>query len=66
MLYYEGEPRFEMKFIRRAVNEDKNLAVVTLQRTADNKYMRRSTSTIRSSCSPASRRRARSCSRIAA
>jgi uncharacterized membrane protein len=40
ILYFEGEPRFEMKFIRRAVAEDKNLEVVTLQRTADNKYLR--------------------------
>ena len=40
ILYYEGEPRPEMKFIRRAVEEDPNLLVVTLQRTADNKYMR--------------------------
>jgi uncharacterized membrane protein len=40
VLYYEGEPRPEMKFLRRAVDEDKNLAVITLQRTADNKYMR--------------------------
>ena len=40
ILYYEGEPRPEMKFIRRAVFDDKNLAVITLQRTADNKYLR--------------------------
>jgi uncharacterized membrane protein len=40
ILYFEGEPRFEMKFIRRAVDEDKNLQVVALQRTADNKFMR--------------------------
>ena len=40
VLYFEGEPRFEMKFIRRAVEEDKNLQVVALQRTADNKFMR--------------------------
>jgi uncharacterized membrane protein len=40
ILYYEGEPRFEMKFVRRAVAEDPNLQVVTLQRTADNKYLR--------------------------
>jgi uncharacterized membrane protein len=38
--YYEGEPRPEMKFLNRAVADDKNLEVVTLQRTADNKYMR--------------------------
>ena len=40
ILYFEGEPRFEMKFIRRAVADDKNLSVVSLQRTADNKFMR--------------------------
>jgi uncharacterized membrane protein len=40
ILYYEGEPRPEMKFLNRAVREDKNLAVITLQRTADNKYLR--------------------------
>ena len=28
VLYFEGEPRFEMKFIRRAVEDDKNLQVV--------------------------------------
>ncbi|HXG89713.1 MAG TPA: glutamine amidotransferase [Vicinamibacterales bacterium] len=40
ILYFEGEPRFEMKFIRRAVQEDPNLQLVVLQRTADNKYLR--------------------------
>jgi len=40
ILYYEGEPRFEMKFINRAVEDDKNLQVVSLQRTADNKFLR--------------------------
>jgi uncharacterized membrane protein len=40
ILYFEGEPRFEMKFLRRAVADDKNLLTVALQRTADNKYMR--------------------------
>jgi uncharacterized membrane protein len=40
ILYFEGEPRFEMKFLRRGVVDDKNLEVVALQRTADNKYMR--------------------------
>ncbi len=40
ILYYEGEPRPEMKFLNRAVSDDKNVEVVTLQRTADNKYMR--------------------------
>ncbi len=40
ILYYEGEPRPEMAFLNRAVHDDKNLSVVTLQRTADNKYQR--------------------------
>ncbi len=40
ILYFEGEPRFEAKFIRRAVEDDKNLQVVILQRTAENKYLR--------------------------
>lgn len=40
ILYFEGEPRFEFKFIRRAVTDDANVNVVALQRTADNKYLR--------------------------
>ena len=40
ILYFEGEPRFEYKFIRRAVADDANLQVIGLQRTADNKYYR--------------------------
>jgi uncharacterized membrane protein len=40
ILYFEGEPRFELKFIRRAVAEDENLQLVCLQRTAENKYLR--------------------------
>ncbi len=40
VLYVEGEPRFELKFMRRAVREDQNLRLVALQRTADNKFLR--------------------------
>ena len=40
ILYFEGEPRFELKFLRRAVADDKNLQVVCLQRTAQNKFLR--------------------------
>src|SRR5499426_1791451 len=40
VLYYEGEPRPEMKFASRAVEGDTNLQVVTLLRTAENKYYR--------------------------
>jgi uncharacterized membrane protein len=40
ILYYEGEPRPEAKFIRIAVEDDKNLQIVMLYRTAENKYYR--------------------------
>jgi uncharacterized membrane protein len=40
ILYFEGEPRPEQSFLHRAVDEDKNLQVITLVRTADNKYYR--------------------------
>jgi uncharacterized membrane protein len=40
VLYFEGEPRFEMKFINRAVEDDQNIELVVLQRTAENKYYR--------------------------
>ncbi len=40
ILYFEGEPRAEYKFIRRAIPEGDNIIVTSLIRTADNKYMR--------------------------
>lgn len=40
ILYLEGEPRFELGFIRRAVKQDENLQLVCLQRTAENKFYR--------------------------
>jgi uncharacterized membrane protein len=40
ILYFEGEPRFEVKFLRRAVADDDRLDVVTLLRTAEDKYLR--------------------------
>ena len=40
ILYFEGEPRWERKFIGRAVADDANLQVAVLQRTAENKFMR--------------------------
>ena len=40
ILYVEGEPREEMRFIRAAVAADSNLQLVTLQRTADKKFFR--------------------------
>jgi uncharacterized membrane protein len=40
VLYYEGEPRFEYKFLRAGVKDDKNLQLVSMDRTAENKYYR--------------------------
>ncbi|MEQ1857214.1 MAG: hypothetical protein ABL963_12115 [Longimicrobiales bacterium] len=40
ILYFEGEPRWEVKFMRRAVVDDENLQLVLLQRTAENKFLR--------------------------
>jgi uncharacterized membrane protein len=40
VLYFEGEPRFEAKFIRRALENDSNVRLVTLERTAPNKFLR--------------------------
>src|SRR5205814_3029759 len=40
ILYVEGEPRYEMRFIRAAVAADSNLQLVVLQRTADKKFLR--------------------------
>lgn len=40
ILHFEGEPRFELKFIRRALAGDENLRLTGLIRTADAKYYR--------------------------
>jgi uncharacterized membrane protein len=40
ILYVEGEPRFEAKFLRRAVEDDEEIQLVVLQRTAEGKYLR--------------------------
>jgi len=40
VLYIEGEPRWEFKFIRRALEEDKSVQIVTMLRTTQNKIYR--------------------------
>lgn len=40
ILHFEGEPRFEVKFIRRAIAKDDAVRVVSLVRTAENKFYR--------------------------
>ena len=40
ILYLEGEPRYELKFLRDAIAADSNLQLVTLVRTAENKFLR--------------------------
>ena len=64
VLYFEGEPRAEAKFVRQAVENDKNLQVAMLIRTAENKYYRREISSA-DELATGFRRRGRNCSRIA-
>lgn len=40
VLYVEGEPRWEMKFVRRAMEDDETLELVTMLRTTQNKIYR--------------------------
>jgi len=40
ILYVEGEPRWEFKFIRRAEAEDKGIQIVSMLRTTENKIYR--------------------------
>jgi len=40
ILYLEGEPRWEYKFIRRALDEDSPIRVASLLRTTPNKFYR--------------------------
>lgn len=40
ILYIEGEPRWEFKFIRRAIEEDRSLHIVSMLRTTQNKIYR--------------------------
>jgi uncharacterized membrane protein len=40
ILYVEGEPRWEYKFIRRAEAEDKGVQIVSMLRTTENKIYR--------------------------
>lgn len=40
ILYVEGEPRPEVRFMREAVAADSNIQLVVLQRTAESKYLR--------------------------
>lgn len=40
ILYFEGEPRHEVKFLRRALQADENLQLVVLLRAAENRFSR--------------------------
>jgi hypothetical protein len=40
VLYIEGEPRYEVRFVRAAVEADSNVQLVVLQRTAEGKFLR--------------------------
>jgi uncharacterized membrane protein len=40
ILYIEGEPRWEFKFIRRALEDDQSVSLATILRTTQNKFYR--------------------------
>jgi len=40
ILYIEGEPKWEYKFIRRAIEQDQGLQLVSMVRTTQNKFYR--------------------------
>jgi uncharacterized membrane protein len=40
VLYIEGDPRWELKFIRRALDEDRSVQLVSMLRTTQNKIYR--------------------------
>ena len=40
ILYVEGEPRWDFKFIRRAAEDDQSIQLITLLRTSANKFYR--------------------------
>jgi len=40
ILYFEGEPRWEYKFLRRAIGNDEDLQIVSLLRVSPNKFYR--------------------------
>ena len=45
ILYVEGEPRWEFKFLRRAIDDDPALEIVSMLRTTQNKIYRQGIST---------------------
>ncbi len=45
ILYAEGEPRWQYKFMRRAVHKDASVQLVTLLRTSTNKFYRQGVDT---------------------
>ncbi len=45
ILYIEGEPKWEFKFVRRAVEEDRTLQLATMLRTTQNKIYRQGINT---------------------
>jgi uncharacterized membrane protein len=44
ILYFEGEPRWEFKFIRRAAEDDRMIQLVSMLRTTENKIYRQGVS----------------------
>jgi hypothetical protein len=62
ILYIEGEPRWEFKFIRRALEDDQSVSLATILRTTQNKFYRQGVDPKGKSLKRDSRRRSRRCS----
>ena len=63
ILYFEGEPRWEYKFIRRALDDYPNIEIAAMLRTTQNKiYRQLPTTWARRSWKTASPPRPRTCS----
>ena len=53
ILYFEGEPRWEYKFIRRAAEDDRMIQLVSMLRTTENKIYRQGVGQAAGACRPA-------------
>ena len=64
VLYVEGEPRWEYKFVRRAEEDDRIVQLISMLRTTENKIYRQGIQDPQGAGRRISRRAPRTCSRI--
>ena len=66
ILYIEGEPRWEFKFLRRAMQDDPNIRLVTLAALVAEQVLPAGHRQRRNACRRVFRRRRKNCSPIKA